>query len=195
MKKLTVVSMLAVATIAVAQSTEQPTPTEYLENANPPAAGTVTGSAKGRVVFDHVDFAYVEGQPVLDDVSFVAEPGQMIGLVGPTGAGKSTIINVLNRFYDISSGSVTIDGNDIRDVTKDSLRGQLGIVLQRTYLFTDTVRQNIRFGRLDATDDEVWERIARIGPRLTGIFEESVSSGRPTNVVADEMAREIIAAG
>lgn len=112
---------------------------------------------KGRVVFDHVDFEYVEGEPVLSDVSFVAEPGQMIGLVGPTGAGKSTIINVLNRFYDISSGSVTIDGHDIRDITKDSLRDQLGIVLQRTYLFTDTVRNNIKFGRLEASDEEVEE--------------------------------------
>ena len=115
----------------------------------------------GRVVFDQVDFEYVDGEPVLSDVSFVAEPGQMIGLVGPTGAGKSTIINVLNRFYDISAGSVTIDGHDIADVTKDSLRDQLGIVLQRTYLFTDTVRNNIRFGRLDATDAEI-EDAARL---------------------------------
>jgi len=118
-------------------------------------------AVKGRVVFDQVDFAYVEGEPVLSDVSFVAEPGQMIGLVGPTGAGKSTIINVLNRFYDISGGSVTVDGHDIRHVTKDSLRDQLGIVLQRTYLFTDTVRNNIKFGRLDATDQEV-EDAARL---------------------------------
>ena len=110
---------------------------------------------EGRVVFDHVDFEYVEGQPVLRDVSFVAEPGQMIGLVGLTGAGKSTIINVLNRFYDVSAGTVSVDGHDIRTVQKDSLRDQLGIVLQRTYLFTDTVRSNIRFGRLDATDAEI----------------------------------------
>lgn len=116
---------------------------------------------QGRVVFDHVDFSYVDDQAVLKDVSFVAEPGQMIGLVGPTGAGKSTIINVLNRFYDIEAGSVTIDGHDIREVTKDSLRDQLGIVLQRTYLFTETVRENIRFGRLDATDDEI-EDAARL---------------------------------
>ena len=109
----------------------------------------------GRVVFDHVDFAYVPDQPVLRNISFVAEPGQMIGLVGPTGAGKSTIINVLNRFYDITSGSVTIDGHEIGLVDKDSLRDQLGVVLQRTYLFTDTVRNNIRFGRLDATGDEI----------------------------------------
>ena len=110
---------------------------------------------EGRVVFDHVDFEYVSGEPILSDISFVAEPGQMIGLVGPTGAGKSTIINVLNRFYDIAGGSVTIDGHDIRDVQEDSLRNQLGIVLQRTFLFSATVRENIRFGRLDATDEEV----------------------------------------
>jgi len=109
----------------------------------------------GEVVFNNVDFAYVPGQAILSGVSFVAEPGQMIGLVGPTGAGKSTIINVLNRFYDIESGSVTIDGVDIRTVPQDSLRSQLGVVLQHTMLFTDTVRNNIRFGRLDATDAEV----------------------------------------
>lgn len=124
--------------------------------ANKPGAPDLP-PVKGRVVFDQVDFSYVDGEPILQDISFVAEPGQMIGLVGPTGAGKSTIINVLNRFYDISSGSVTIDGHDIRDVTKDSLREQLGIVLQRTYLFTDTVRNNIKFGRLDATDEEMVE--------------------------------------
>ncbi len=115
----------------------------------------------GRVGFDHVDFSYVDDEPILTDVDFVAEPGQMIGLVGPTGAGKSTIINVLNRFYDIDRGSVTVDGFDIREVEKDSLRDQLGIVLQRTFLFTDTVRANIRFGRLDATDEEI-EAAARL---------------------------------
>ncbi len=111
----------------------------------------------GLVKFTDVDFEYDENVPILSDIDFVAQPGQMIGLVGPTGAGKSTIINVLNRFYDISNGSVEIDGNDIRDVKQDSLRDQLGIVLQRTYLFTETVRENIRFGRLDATDAEVEE--------------------------------------
>jgi len=125
------------------------------------AGAAALPAVEGRVVFDQVDFAYNEGEPVLQNVSFVAEPGQMIGLVGPTGAGKSTIINVLNRFYDISSGSVTIDGHDIRDIAQDSLRDQLGIVLQRTYLFTDTVRNNIKFGRLDATDSEI-EEAARL---------------------------------
>jgi len=109
----------------------------------------------GRVAFTNVDFEYLPDEPILSDINFVAEPGQMIGLVGPTGAGKSTLINVLNRFYDISGGAVTVDGHDIREIQKDSLRDQLGIVLQRTFLFTDTVRNNIRFGRLDATDAEV----------------------------------------
>lgn len=111
----------------------------------------------GLVDFTDVDFQYNDNEPILRDINFVAQPGQMIGLVGPTGAGKSTIINVLNRFYDISGGSVSVDGHDIKDVKQDSLREQLGIVLQRTYLFTDTVRENIRFGRLDATDAEVEE--------------------------------------
>ncbi len=115
----------------------------------------------GRVVFDDVDFSYTPNEPILTDIDFAAEPGQVIGLVGPTGAGKSTIINVLNRFYDIDSGSVNVDGADIRLVQVDSLRGQLGIVLQRTFLFTDTVRANIRFGRLDATNAEV-EAAARL---------------------------------
>ncbi len=109
----------------------------------------------GLVEFDDVDFAYLAGEHVLSDVDFAATPGQMIGLVGPTGAGKSTIINVLNRFYDIESGAVTIDDHDLREIRKDSLRGHLGIVLQHTFLFTETVRENIRFGRLDATDAEV----------------------------------------
>ena len=116
---------------------------------------TALPPVEGRVVFDHVDFSYDTDQPILRDISFVAEPGQMIGLVGPTGAGKSTIISVLSRFYDIEAGSVTVDGHDICQVKKDTLRDQLGIVLQRTFLFSDTVRENIRFGRLDATDAEI----------------------------------------
>ena len=108
----------------------------------------------GEVVFDHVDFGYVPGVPVIKDMSLQAQPGQTIALVGPTGAGKTTIINLLTRFYDIQGGSITIDGRDIRGVKKDSLRGQLGIVLQDTFLFSQSVMKNIRYGRLDATDEE-----------------------------------------
>jgi ATP-binding cassette subfamily B protein len=96
----------------------------------------------------------VPGVPVLEDVNLAAQPGQTIALVGPTGAGKTTIVNLLTRFYDIDGGAIRVDGHDIRDVQKASLRRQLGIVLQDTYLFTGTVMENIRYGRLDATDEE-----------------------------------------
>jgi len=108
----------------------------------------------GEVVFDHVNFSYVSGVPVLKDVTFHAEPGQTIALVGPTGAGKTTIVNVLSRFYDIQNGTITIDGYDIRNVQKDTLRRQLGVVLQDVFLFSDTVMDNIRYGKLDATDEQ-----------------------------------------
>jgi ATP-binding cassette, subfamily B, multidrug efflux pump len=109
----------------------------------------------GRVEFDRVDAAYKVGQPVLCDVSFTAEPGQTVAVVGPTGAGKTTIINLIPRFYDVREGAVRIDGHDVRAVTRESLRSQIGIVLQDTFLFSDTVMNNIRFGRPDATDEEV----------------------------------------
>jgi ATP-binding cassette, subfamily B, multidrug efflux pump len=112
-------------------------------------------SIEGDVIFDGVSFEYEEGKPVLIDVDLHAQPGETIALVGPTGAGKTTIISLLSRFYDVTEGAIYIDGQDIRDITQDSLRQQLGIVLQDTYLFSGTVMENIRYGRLDATDDEV----------------------------------------
>jgi len=112
-------------------------------------------SIRGEVEFDHVDFCYVPGVPVLKNVSLHAHPGQTIALVGPTGAGKTTIVNLLSRFYDIQSGAIRVDGHDIRTVKKDSLRRQLGVVLQDTFLFTGTVMDNIRYGRLVASDEEV----------------------------------------
>ncbi len=110
---------------------------------------------RGDVRFDHVDFGYDPEKTVLHDVSLFAKPGQKIAFVGSTGAGKTTITNLINRFYDIQSGSVTYDGIDVRDIRKDSLRRSLGIVLQDTHLFTGTVADNIRYGKLDATDEEV----------------------------------------
>ncbi len=111
---------------------------------------------KGRVEFNEVSHEYEDGVPVLNKVSFIAEPGQTIAIVGPTGAGKTTIINLLPRFYDVTHGSVKIDGVDVRDVTADSLRKQIGIVLQDTFLFSASVMDNLRFGRPDATDEEVY---------------------------------------
>ncbi|HEY3416932.1 MAG TPA: ABC transporter ATP-binding protein [Armatimonadota bacterium] len=116
---------------------------------------------QGDVEFAHVDFSYVPEVPVLTDVSFHARAGQTIALVGPTGAGKTTIINLLTRFYDIDAGEIRVDGQDIRTLHKDSLRRSLGIVLQDTYLFAGTVQENIRYGRLDATDADV-EAAARL---------------------------------
>ena len=110
---------------------------------------------RGEVVFDDVTFAYEEGNDALSQVSFPAAPGQMIAFVGPSGAGKSTIANLIPRFYEVSSGAIRIDGYDVRDVTMESLRGQIGIVPQETMLFSATVRENIRYGRLDATEEEI----------------------------------------
>lgn len=110
---------------------------------------------KGRVDFDHVDFGYNEEKMVLKDLSLFAKPGQKIAFVGHTGAGKTTITNLINRFYDVGKGKITYDGIDVRDIKKDDLRRSLGIVLQDTHLFTGTIRDNIRYGRLDATDEEV----------------------------------------
>ena len=112
-------------------------------------------SIQGKVEFDHVDAAYIKNDPVLCDVSFTTQPGQMVAIVGPTGAGKTTIINLIPRFYDVTSGHIRIDDIDITQVTRESLRGQIGIVLQDTYLFSDTVMNNIRFGKPDATEEEV----------------------------------------
>lgn len=120
--------------------------------------GTITyRELKGDIVLDHVDFSYVEGHPVLNDVSIYARPGQMIALVGATGAGKTTITNLINRFYSIQDGKIRYDGININKIKLDDLRKSLGIVLQDTNLFTGTVMENIRYGRLEATDEEVYE--------------------------------------
>ena len=110
---------------------------------------------EGRVAFSEVDFSYREDVPALKGVTLSAEPGQMIAFVGPSGAGKSTVANLIPRFYDVTGGAITIDGHDVRDVTTESLRTQIGIVPQETVLFSATVRENIRYGRLDATDAEI----------------------------------------
>lgn len=110
---------------------------------------------KGRVDFRHVSFSYDNEVKVLNDVSFTIQPGETIALVGPTGAGKTTIVNLISRFYDVQEGIVSIDGHDVKKVTIESLRKQMGIMTQDNFLFTGTIRDNIRYGRLDATDEEI----------------------------------------
>ena len=125
---------------------------ELIQNA--PAAKQLP-HVKGNVSFQNVSFAYNADEPILDNVCFEATPGQVVALVGPSGAGKSTVASLLPRFYDVTSGSIVIDGCDIRDVTMESLREQVGIVPQETMLFNGTVYDNILYGRLDATEEEV----------------------------------------
>lgn len=114
------------------------------------------GCIRGDVDFDHVVFRYdAEGPTILQDIDLHVKQGQSVALVGPTGAGKSTIVSLLSRFYDVVSGSVRVDGHDVRSVTVQSLRSQMGVMLQDTFLFSGTVKDNIRYGRLDATDEEI----------------------------------------
>lgn len=125
------------------------------EPEEPDREGAEKTEIRGDVVMEHVTFGYVPGKTVLKDITLYAHPGQKIAFVGSTGAGKTTVTNLLNRFYDIEEGSITIDGKDIRDYPRDWLRQNIAMVLQDTHLFTGTVRENIRYGRPDATDEEV----------------------------------------
>ncbi|RME56322.1 MAG: ABC transporter ATP-binding protein [Caldilineae bacterium] len=134
---------------------------------------------EGRVDFEDVHFSYKDGEPVLRGVTIHAEPGERIALVGETGAGKSTIIRLLARFFDVTGGAVRIDGHDIRQVTQASLRSQLGIVLQDTFLFGGTIRENIRYGRLDATDEEIEAAAVAVG---ADAFIRNMPQGYDTEV-------------
>ena len=120
-------------------------------------------NVRGEVVFDDVHFAYNADDPVLRGISLTAKPGERIAFVGETGAGKSTIIRLLSRFFEVTEGAITIDGHNIREVTRASLRQQLGIVLQETFLFSGTIMDNIRYGRLEATDEEVIAAATAVG--------------------------------
>ncbi len=119
---------------------------------------SVNGEAgRGRVEFEHVNFSYRPGTQVIEDLSLVAEPGSTVAIVGPTGAGKTTLVNLLMRFYEVDSGRILLDGVDISTVSRHSLRSRIGMVLQDTWLFGGSIAENIRYGRPDATDDEVVE--------------------------------------
>jgi ATP-binding cassette subfamily B multidrug efflux pump len=131
---------------------------EFLDAPDEPAdsasVGTSSG-AHGRVAFENVSFRYIEDQPLIEDVSFHVDPGQTVAIVGPTGAGKTTLVNLIMRFYDLDSGRITIDGIDTATMQRNELRSQTGMVLQDTWLFEGTIRDNIAYGRLDATEDEI----------------------------------------
>ena len=137
---------------------------------------------RGDVRFRDVSFGYDQGRPILHGISLYAKPGQKIAFVGSTGAGKTTIINLINRFYDVTAGQITYDGIDVQDIRKDDLRRSLGVVLQDTHLFTGTVADNIRFGKLDATQAEI-ERAARIANADS--FIRRLPQGYDTMVTGD----------
>ncbi len=140
---------------------------------------TLLPEVKGAVSFDHVTFSYDSSKVILNDLSFTVRPGESIALVGPTGAGKSTIVNLISRFYNLDSGAVLIDGNDIAKVTLHSLRSQMGIMLQDSFIFSGTIRDNIRYGRLDATDEEIVKACETV---CANEFIEEMPKGYDTHV-------------
>jgi len=130
---------------------------EVADPDEPEVPETVAGEASGRLVFDDVSFSYDPEKPLIEHLSLAAEPGQSIAIVGPTGAGKTTLVNLIMRFYELDAGRITLDGVDITRMTRDELRGRMGMVLQDTWLFSGTIRENIAYGRPDATEEEILE--------------------------------------
>lgn len=141
---------------------------------------SVLQDVQGSIVFDQVDFQYeADAMAILKDISFKVEPGEKVAFVGPSGAGKSTIINLIPRFYDVTGGAILVDGHDIREVTFESLRNNIGIVQQDVYLFAGTIADNIRYGKLNATDEEV-----RYAAQLAGAldFIDALPEGLDTDI-------------
>jgi ATP-binding cassette subfamily B protein len=152
---------------------DAPSPVQETENA------IILENLKGHIEFDNVSFAYDDGKPVLRNINLEAKPGQIIALVGPPGSGKSTIANLLPRFYDVSTGSIKVDGVDVKDFTLHSLRANIGMVQQDVFLFTTSLKENIKYGRENATDEQV-ERASSIA-QLSD-FIETLDEGYDTHV-------------
>jgi len=161
------------------------------------ADATPLSEGEGEIVFNAVNFGYEENRQILHDVSFTVKAGQKVAIVGPSGAGKSTISRILFRFYDVNSGSVTIDGQDIRDVTQHSLRSAIGIVPQDTVLFNDTIRYNVGYGRPQATEQEIEEaaKLASIDRFIENLPEgyETIVGERGLKLSGGEKQRVAIA--
>jgi ATP-binding cassette subfamily B protein len=147
-----------------------------------PVPAAEVGDARGRVEFERVSFRYRPDEPLIEDLSLVAEPGQTVAIVGPTGAGKTTLVNLIMRFYELDAGRITLDGVDIASMRRDALRGEIGMVLQDAWLFGGTIRENIRYGRPGATDDEV---LAAAKATFVDRFVHSLPDGYDT-VIDDE---------
>lgn len=154
---------------------------EFLDWKHESQEGVDLDKVEGYVEFDHVSFSYIPGEPVIDDISFKARPGEKVALVGETGAGKTTIINLLSRFYDIDRGKILIDGYNIDEIHRLNVREHLGMVLQDSYLFTGTILENIRYGRLDASDEECIQAAKQVG---ADYFIRQLENGYDTKIEA-----------
>jgi hypothetical protein len=158
-----------------------------------PAPSIDPPPVKGRVAFENVSFSYDPDEPLIEDLSVVAEPGQTVAIVGPTGAGKTTLVNLIMRFYELDDGRITLDGRDIASMPRSELRSKIGIVFEDTFLFSDTVRANIAFGRPDAPMDEVVRLHASSG--TTGKPIVVAYTQRDLDTWSELMARTLRAGG